>query len=65
MMEYLSLLAFLLSCLFNDFALKCLLQSTDIHTIDHTFLVLKVIGGGGGGGGGGSCVALTCSELHI
>ena len=50
MMEYLSLLTFLLACLFNDFALKCLLQSTDMHTIDHTFLVLKVIGGGGGGG---------------
>ena len=24
-------------CLFNDFALKCLLRSTDMHEIDYTF----------------------------
>ena len=31
---------FYLSCLFNDFGLKCLLRSTDMHEIDYTFLFL-------------------------
>ena len=26
---------YLLSCLFNDFSLKCLLGSTDMHELDH------------------------------
>ena len=29
-----------MSCLFNDFGLKCLLRSTDMHEIDYTFLFL-------------------------
>ena len=49
---------FLLSCVFNDSALKCLLRGTDIHEIDHAFLFLKVIWGGGGGGGQGGCTNL-------
>ena len=30
-----------MSCLFNDFGLKCLLRSTDMHEIDYTFLFLS------------------------
>ena len=62
-------------CLFNDFGLKCLLRSTDMHEIDYTFLSLvfflpffpKVIwkGGGGGGAGGGECIEITWSEPYI
>ena len=32
---------FFFSCLFNDFGLKCLLGSTDMHEIDYTFLFLS------------------------
>jgi len=53
------------SCLFNDFGLKCLLRSTDVHEIDYTFLFLsffpflfypKVIWRG--------CIALTWSDPY-
>ena len=50
--------------LLNDFALKCLLRSTDMHEIDHTYLFLsflsfsKVIWGSGWGEGGGGDVLL-------
>ena len=30
-----------MSCLFNNFGLKCLLSSTDMHEIDYTFLFLS------------------------
>ena len=32
---------FFLSCLFNNFGLKCLLPSTNMHEIDYTFLFLS------------------------
>ena len=32
-----------LSCLFNNFALKCLLRSIDMHEINHTFLFLSFL----------------------
>ena len=30
-----------ISCLFNDFGLKCILRSTDMHEIDYTFLFVS------------------------
>ena len=47
---------FFLSCLFNDFGLKFLLQSAHMHEIDYTFFLsfffpqsnLEEVGGGGG-----------------
>ena len=72
------LFCLLLSCLFNGFALKCLLRSIDMHKIDHTFLFLSFLlqsswglagdgglAGGGGGVGVGGCVAPACSEPYI
>ena len=54
------------SCHFNDFGLKCLLRSTDMHEIDYTFLFLSFLftfspqsNGGGGGGGGMHCTNLV------
>ena len=55
-----------MSCLFNDFGLKYLLRSTDMHKIDYTFFFLiffifsqsnleEEVG----------CIALTWSELYI
>ena len=54
-----------LSFLFNDFGLKYLLRSTDMHEIDYTFLFLslffpKVIWRRAGGGGGGE---MHCTNL--
>ena len=37
------LFCLLLPYLFNGFALKCLLRSTDMHKIDHTFLFLSFL----------------------
>ena len=58
------------SSLFNDFGLKCLLRSTDMHEIDYTFLFFsffsfsflfpKVIWRGWGG-----CIGLTWSKPYI
>ena len=31
-----------MSWLFNEFGLKCLLRSTDMHEIDYTFLLLSL-----------------------
>ena len=59
------------SCVFNDFGLKCLLRSTDMHEINYTFLFdifffsfPKVIWRRRGGGGGMHCTNLV-STVYI